>query len=630
MCKLNTLLCSSAWAWDSFRISARARFSSFCPVFFRFKTQDDLFCNQDLEMWVDGYSIGKLFQSTRSSVLVLGVTLSTPCKGGSTALFVDAPAAGVDGRGEAEARTIQGSLQRPPWDLHANALRARLAIAIGDGHYVAGEASNHNPTDAFQRLFDGAGRVARTAWSGFHRLDKAGVKACRDVPLAEEFAVMLKDLEAAFGGGQGRQVDKQVCDFMNIKFFVGRKPGSTRKFVYFSGAPSIYLKKFPSYYRSIQLRRTHAEEGRTNKTVQWWTELGQRLANAKMFVFAMAFQQSLEITKPWALAVQASNTTPWHLQDCVRSMKVKLQTQLAQLQWLSHILQVLRLLQPYVPTSDLAAFFRAISPRFRRGSSLLACALPSLWLHGRFCGLNVVLDAEPTEHGSAEVLLHNACQCAFRKGTVLQPGRPSAPVQWERWAAILRRRQARDPSIQIPEAVTMACWVCPSGPLCNQESFKPGRCPSELGHRVARAALKQKVPHRGCVLNKFAAHTATQVLEGLAAAVAFIRQFIQHVVPRRSLVKVSWFAFLFACRDVEKSWAPRFFLIHGFDNNTYVGPNNARKKSFEFKDNYDGDVGVKRSLAFLRGAACDCFSPQVLCAPELSESAVTAFELVPL
>ena len=472
--------------------------------------------------------------------MVLGVTISTPSTGGSTAIFVDAPPAGVDGRGESEARTIQGALQRVPWDLTAQALRARLAIAIGDGHYVDGEASNHNPTDAFQRLFHDAGRTPRTAWSGFHRLDKAGVKACKDVPLEEDFATMLKDLEAAFGGGQGRQVDKQVCNFLNIKFLVGRKPGSTRKFVHFSGAPGIYLKKFPSYYRSIQLRRSHAEQGRTNKTVTWWTELGQRLANAKMLVFTMAFQQSLELTKPWALAVQASNTTPWHLQDCVRSMKAKLQTQLEQLQWLSHILQVLRLLQPYVPPNDVAAFFRAISPRFRRGSPLLACALPVLWTHGRFCGLNVVLDAEPTEHDSPEVLLHNACQCAFRKGPPLQPGRQrpldadatARPIQWERWTTILRRRQAtHDYRIQIPEAVTMACWVCPSGPLSNQESFKPGRCPSQLGHPVARAALKQNPPHRGCVVNKFAAHTATPVLEGLAAAAAFIRQFIQHVVP---------------------------------------------------------------------------------------------------
>ena len=107
-------------------------------------------------MWVDGYSIGKLFQSTRASVLVLGVTISTPSTGGSTAIFVDAPPAGVDGRGESEARTIQGALQRAPWDLTAQALRARLAIAIGDGHYVDGEASNYNPTDAFQRLFHDA------------------------------------------------------------------------------------------------------------------------------------------------------------------------------------------------------------------------------------------------------------------------------------------------------------------------------------------------------------------------------------------------------------------------------------------------------------------------------------------
>ena len=153
------------------------------------------------------------------------------------------------------------------------------------------------------------------------------------------------------------------------------------------------------------------QQGRTNKTVTWWTELGQRLANAKMLVFTMTFQQSLELTKPSALAVQASNTTPWHLQECVRSMRAKLQTQLEQLQWLSHILQVLRLLQPYVPPNDVAAFFRAF---FQEGATV-GLYFAVLWTHGRFCSLNVVLDAESTEHDSPEVLLHNACQCAFRK-----------------------------------------------------------------------------------------------------------------------------------------------------------------------------------------------------------------------
>ena len=72
--------------------------------------------------------------------------------------------------------------------------------------------------------------------------------------------------------------------------------------------------------------------------------------------------------------------------------------------------------------------------------------------------------------------------------------------------------------------------------LSERPSLQPGilqawKVPISTWTSRGADSLKQNPPHRGCVVNKFAAHTATQVLEGLAAAAAFIRQFIEHVVP---------------------------------------------------------------------------------------------------
>ena len=51
--------------------------------------------------------------------------------------------------------------------------------------------------------------------------------------------------------------------------------------------------------------------------------------------------------------------------------------------------------------------------------------------------------------------------------------------------------------------------------------------PANLGHEASRATLKQQLPHRGFVLNKFAANTAAEVLAGVQGALDFIRLFVK-------------------------------------------------------------------------------------------------------
>ena len=402
--------------------------------------------------------------------------------------------------------------------------------------------------------------MPRCAWTGFHRLDKAGVKACRDSDLACAFTNLLKDLEACFGGGQGRQLDQQVSSMLGIKFLVGRKPGSTRKFVYFSGGPAIYLKKFPAYYRAIELRRNHSLEGRTNKTPQWWTELGHRFASARLLTFIMCFQQILESARPFALSVQATNSTPWSLQSGFRMLKENLGQQLEQLRWLERVLQVMQFVQPYVATESVRFFLDAISLRFCRASNILSVALPVLWTQGRFCGMNVLLDYSPTEPNDPNICLHNACQCLFRKGPPLpsagsgsgaSAGQPTAVrVEWSKWGHILQQRkthgQSRTRRLKDASAtVLMAAWVRPCSPLCHQDVFKVSRQPHSFGHTASRGALRQQPPHRGCVVNKFAAHAAQEVLGGISGACDFIVSFLHHLDGRTEFLFITYFlAFL--------------------------------------------------------------------------------------
>ena len=74
--------------------------------------------------------------------------------------------------------------------------------------------------------------------------------------MAQELVALLKDLESVFGGGQGRLLDQQICSFLGLKFLV-EKPRAARVSLCTS-------RRGLAYYRAIDIRRTHAEDGRGN------------------------------------------------------------------------------------------------------------------------------------------------------------------------------------------------------------------------------------------------------------------------------------------------------------------------------------------------------------------------------
>lgn len=70
--------------------------------------------------------------------------------------------------------------------------------------------------------------------------------------------VFLSRLEHSFGMGQGRYLDQQVADYLEVPYFVCRSPVGHRKVGYLCGVPQRFVKKFSNFYHSLLLRMKHA------------------------------------------------------------------------------------------------------------------------------------------------------------------------------------------------------------------------------------------------------------------------------------------------------------------------------------------------------------------------------------
>ena len=151
------------------------------------------------------------------------MTISCPDHptGESLALFIDAPSCGLDQTSTKPFEHVQWALESGTYQLSTRVLRQRLAITNSDGAYAAGEASRHNSSSLWDTLWASIGRSPRVGWDCFHRINIAGKRALHSSQLAEQFLALTKDLEAVFGGGQGRMLDRQVAIFMGSPVLTG-------------------------------------------------------------------------------------------------------------------------------------------------------------------------------------------------------------------------------------------------------------------------------------------------------------------------------------------------------------------------------------------------------------------------
>ena len=171
-------------------------------------------------------------------MLFVGILLSTPgCNNGTTPVFVDAPAEGLDGRADAKFQLLRRVLEQELVHLDAATCRSRLAVLVADGQYTQGESSSYNPIKVPQRFFTWIGRQYRSVWDSFHRVHKAGVKAMAKIDSCKHFFDTLKLIETAFGGGQGRLLTRAMAEEMGERFRANLVPGGTREFCYLASTP---------------------------------------------------------------------------------------------------------------------------------------------------------------------------------------------------------------------------------------------------------------------------------------------------------------------------------------------------------------------------------------------------------
>lgn len=150
----------------------------------------------DIALFGDGATIGKVFRSVRSTVLIIGMTVSTPHHPTDTVgcILIGAPPEGQDGRLAALAARIRTCIEAPPWLLTPRTLKSILAVIGTDGAYRGFRCD----------FLDGRpGTQGRVHWDNFHRLDHAGINAMRSSKVCMKFLSTLHDLESTFGWGQG-------------------------------------------------------------------------------------------------------------------------------------------------------------------------------------------------------------------------------------------------------------------------------------------------------------------------------------------------------------------------------------------------------------------------------------------
>lgn len=112
----------------------------------------------------------------------------------------------------------------------------------------------------------GSATVGKWVWTTQARnpnfdASEAGVRAMASSDHCKDFFAVLKDLEAAFGGGQGRLLDRLMASEMGDRFRSHLVPGGAREFCYLAETPGRYLLKVPAYIRSSTCPRADFDFG---------------------------------------------------------------------------------------------------------------------------------------------------------------------------------------------------------------------------------------------------------------------------------------------------------------------------------------------------------------------------------
>ena len=545
----------------------------------------------DIELFLDPATIGRIFHSVRSTVCLIGMTVSCPghCSGESVALFVDAPSCGLDQTSTKPFENIQWALESGTYQLSTRVLRQRLAITNSDGAYAAGETSRHSTSSLWDDLWTSIGRSPRVGWDCFHRLNIAGKRALHSSQLAEQFLALTKDLEAVFGGGQGRMLDRQVAIFMDSPVLTGMVPAGTRELGYLAAVPARFLDKWKTYYIDTELRRQHAEDNRGSRPATWWVQFGLQLASVELLTFVHGLHHLLAAVQPLVLLVQSPSTLPEERADSQTQCFTKLNEVHSAFGAIgghtapaAHILFIFQLISRYVDAPSMQFFLSVYClSKWHRSVPRLAAWLPEVMMHHKWQGCPVSLDYPIPSEG--HTVLHPACQCAFRRvlprsqqaSSSNQPSTSAIPVEWPQLsqsravrhqpAGRRKRRQAG------PPVVSMAPWVAPASLLLGQKDYTRERSPCAVGVETPLQSMRQP-PTRSCRLPPQQRHTVAQIGSGLQSLCGLASQLAKEL------------------------------------------------------GDYLGDVGVTRPLAHIWDSHCSCFSLSTLTQRPPSDTMIVAFQ----
>ena len=456
----------------------------------------------DLELFFDPGTIGRVFRAVRATVVVSGVTISTPgFNNGSTAIFAGAPPNSVSQAEETKSYKL--FLEGCPMGLSTAVLRSRLAITTTDGAYADGEASHHTPHSSLLRdLWDSVGRPAMIGWDEFHRWNKVHQKTALKVPLAQEFYRLVRELENVFGFGQGRLIDKQVALMAGERWLVGKAPGGTREFVYVAGIPERFLAKWRTYYEAVHVQRKKSELKKTGHDKVWWVDLGLRLSRSSMIVFTLLHRDVYQALTPQVLFVQKPGSLPDAREHGHRKA-------MGDIGILSSIMAKLRpwvaympMLRPYIGKGMMRktvhSLVSALVGRHFRG---LPPMMAGMMHNYKFQGHRISQEVREAQWGRKFV--HHACQCMSR--------RDNEPIQrWVNWRG--RRR-------------LMYCWV-----LVDTVS-QPFRCrngerdPWAWFSEVVYGSWKQVPKQNQCQISSLMTQQVCQeILEAIDASTAYIQE----------------------------------------------------------------------------------------------------------
>ena len=198
----------------------------------------------DVEIILDGGTIGKYYSQGRDHILVIGMNFSIPQEPYTASILVAIVNERADSRAPATLKSLeQGLAQLGPGSLES--WLDRVSVSVGDNALAVGgpEAAPQLRNGALRQLWSGS-RPIRDKVDDFHLINTAGKWALDSSALATQFLSLLKDLEHIFAIGHGRHIDRSVAAVLGIPYRVCKTPAGNRKMGYLCGVPERFLRKY--------------------------------------------------------------------------------------------------------------------------------------------------------------------------------------------------------------------------------------------------------------------------------------------------------------------------------------------------------------------------------------------------